>query len=268
MNAVSDYSSNSAVSNLSSQEVALLRQWLVQNKHNLKKSPDNNNDNDAQSYVSLDSEYPEYTESTHAWAVFADNPDKRATTMDRIVGTLIILAQLFTYGLFATEAIEDYQKGQVIVRTPHSNCVAYNEEPADNFYCEAEFTNHFDAFVAFFMLGIFLTGDVLRAGRVILSAPMGSTMFFACLAGIEVAAAFVAACISVSYNLYIGEVADAVEVGVGVLFIRELSQRAYAGIRHGKIKQYKSFFSVLVILIVLGMIMDPLCERLFAANEA
>ena len=90
---------------------------------------------------------------------------------------------------------------------------------------------------------------------------------FAILAGIEVMAAFVAACISVSYHLYIGEVTDAVAVGVGLLFIRELSQQAYAGIRQGKTKQYKSFFTVLGILTACGMLMDPFCEHLFAVKD-
>ena len=215
---------------------------------------------------SLDSDYPEFMESTHAWAVFADDPEKRATRMDRVVGTLIIAFQLLTYWIFAAEAIGDYQASQVVVMTSHANCLSANEQPQDSFTCEANFTNNFDAFIAFFMLGIFLTGDFLRAVRVIQSAPFGTTLIFACLAGIEIVAAYFAACIAVSYNLYIGEVTDAVEVGVGLLFIRELSQRAYTGIRHGKIKQYKSFFGVLTALVVIGMCMDPLCERLFAVQ--
>lgn len=59
----------------------------------------------------LDSEYPEFTESTHAWAIFAGNPKKRASRMDRLVGTMIIAFQLFTYWMFAAEAVEDYEKG-------------------------------------------------------------------------------------------------------------------------------------------------------------
>ena len=54
-----------------------------------------NEDDDA------DSNYTEYAETTHAWAVFADNPEKRATKFDRLVGTIIIIFQLFTYYLFA-----------------------------------------------------------------------------------------------------------------------------------------------------------------------
>lgn len=117
------------------------------------------------------------------------------------------------------------------------------------------------------MLGIFLSGDVLQAGRVVKNAPPNASMIFAILAAIEVVSAYIAACIAVSYNLYIGEVTDAVEVGVGLLFIRELSQRAYAGIRQGDKKQYRSFFTVLGTLVAIGMLMDPLCERLFAGKE-
>jgi hypothetical protein len=64
--------------------------------------------------------------------------------------------------------------------------------------------------------------------------------------------------------LYIGEVTDAVEVGVGLLFIRELSTRAYHGIRHKGVKQYKSFLSVLVLLVALGFGGEALYEHLFA----
>ena len=66
----------------------------------------------------------------------------------------------------------------------------------------------------------------------------------------------------------IGEVTDAVAVGVGLLFIRELSQRAYTAIQYGKAKQYKSFFGVLTALIVIGMMMDPLCEYLFVTRNS
>ena len=230
----------------------------------LKKLLTSNNWDTISDQRSLDSDYPEFMESTHAWAVFADHPEKRATTMDRVVGTLIIAFQLFTYWIFAAEAIGDYQAGKVVVMTSHANCLSTSGQPQDNFTCEANFTNNFDAFIAFFMLGIFLTGDFLKAVRAIQSAQFGTTLIFACLTGIEIIAAYFAACIAVSYHLYIGEVTDAVEVGVGLLFIRELSQRAYAGIRYGKIKQYKSFFGVLTALVVIGMFMDPLCERLFA----
>lgn len=213
---------------------------------------------------SVDSDYPVFGESTHAWAVFADNPKKRAGMLDRAVGLLILFFQLFTYWMFAGEAIEDYQSGQVAVTTRHGDCLADGESPeSDNLVCEAGFTNDFDAFVAFFMLGIFLAGDFIQAFKVIRLA-QGSAIFYAILAAFEVFAAFLSASISVSYELYIGEVTDAVEVGVGLLFIRELSQRAYVGIRDGEAKQYKVFFAVLVILVTCGMMMDPLCEWLFA----
>ena len=218
-------------------------------------------------FESMDSEYPEFSASTHAWAVFADNPKKRASSLDRLVGTMIMAFQLFTYWIFAEEAIADYEKGQVAVSTGHATCLASNEAPQDNFSCEADVTNNLDAFIAFFMLGIFLAGDVLQAGRVIRNATTLVPLLFAALAGIEVMAAFLAACISVSYHLHIGEVTDAVSVGVGLLFIRELSQRAYVGIRQGETKQYRSFFTVLTVLVVSGMLMDPLCEHLFAVKS-
>ena len=216
---------------------------------------------------STDSDYPGFGESTHAWAIFADNPKKRAGTLDRAVGILIMLFQLFTYWMFASEAIEDYQSGQVAVTTQHGDCLAADEAPDQNFVCEAGFTNDFDAFIAFFMLGIFLAGDFIQAFKVIRLA-QGSSVPYAILAAVEVFSAFLSASISVSYNLYIGEVTDAVEVGVGLLFIRELSQRAYVGIRDGEVKQYKIFFVVLAILVAFGMMMDPLCERLFAVKGA
>ena len=122
-----------------------------------------------------------------------------------------------------------------------------------------------DAFVAFFMLSIFLTPDLLQAVRTIRDAPKWTpTFFFAICAGLEVVCAYIAATIAISYNLYIGEVTDAVEVGVGLLFIRELSTRAYHGIRHKGVKQYKSFLSVLVLLVALGFGGEALYEHLFA----
>ena len=53
-------------------------------------------------------------------------------------------------------------------------------------------------------------------------------------------------------------------MGVGLLFIRELSKQTYAGLRNGKKKQYGSFFFVIVVLVALGTLMDPLCAWLFA----
>jgi hypothetical protein len=222
---------------------------------------------------SVNSNYLEFRRSTHAWAVFADDPHKRATSMDRFIGVLIIVFQLFTYYIFAREAIQDYSQGQVLVKTSHSYCVASNQQLSSSqqnddallLTCEANYTNWFDAFIAYFMLGVFLTGDFLKAARVVAAAPpLGITTFlFACLTGIEIVSAYIAACISVSYNLYIGELTDAVAVGVGLLFIRELSQRAYTGIRYGNTKQYTSFFGVLTVLIGIGMMTDPYCEYLF-----
>jgi hypothetical protein len=76
-----NYENFDSLSSLSPLELARLRELL--------------NGDDA------DSNYTEYAETTHAWAVFADNPEKRATKFDRLVGTVIIIFQLFTYYLFA-----------------------------------------------------------------------------------------------------------------------------------------------------------------------
>jgi len=48
--------------------------------------------------------------------------------------------QLFTYYLFAAEAVEDYQKGTVEVFTTHDTCLASGYKPQDNSLCEAERT--------------------------------------------------------------------------------------------------------------------------------
>jgi hypothetical protein len=218
----------------------------------------------SRSMDSADSDYAEFGESTHAWAVFADNPHKRAGPWERVVGVLIIVFQLFAYRLFAAEAIEDFQAGQVPLMISHRNCLEMEGEPYENFQCEAEYTNTLDAFVAFFMLGIFLAADMLQAARAIRDAPWGVPIVFACFAGVEVCCAFLAASIAVSFHLFIGEITDAVEVGVGLLFIRELSQQTYRGIRHGKTKQFRNFFLVLLLLVALGMLMDPLCAKVFA----
>ena len=114
------------------------------------------------------------------------------------------------------------------------------------------------------MLGIFLSEDVLQAINAISQAPCGAPMCFACLAGVEVVCAFVAAAIAVSYHLFIGNVTDAVEVGVGLLFIRELSQRTYSAIRYGNKRRYRNFFVCLAVLVILGMIIDPLSAQIFA----
>mmetsp|Transcript_6719 Transcript_6719/g.14132 ORF Transcript_6719/g.14132 Transcript_6719/m.14132 type:complete len:326 (+) Transcript_6719:276-1253(+) len=210
------------------------------------------------------STYSVFHETTHAWAVFADKPTT-SKKLARTVGTIIIAFQLFAYWLFAAEAIEDYQKGVVSVYTTHEYCMESNEAPGGNFLCEAERTNNLDAFVAFFMLGIFLAADVQQSARAIMKAQSKSALAFACLAAIEVIAAFLAASVSISQKLYIGEVTDAVEVGVGLLFIRELSNRAYHGIcLTNKKKNYRSFFLVLVAIVTVGLLVDPICEALFA----
>lgn len=222
------------------------------------------------SYDSADanSEYSEFPETTHAWAVFADKPQRRANRLDRCVGTVIIFFQLFTYALFVEEAIDDYQKGVVPVTISHDNCQAENELPYDNFQCEADVTSHFDAVVAFTMLSIFLTPDILQALRAVKAAPCGSpTMMFAMLAAIEVIAAFLAATVAISYRLFIGEVTDAIEVGVGLLFVRELSARAYHGIRHKGVKQYKAFGLVVGILLLIGFGVEATCEALFSVKN-
>ena len=167
--------------------------------------------------LSTDSDYPGFHDSTHAWAVFADDPRKSATWQDRMVGILIIVFQLYTYSVFASEAVIDYQLSHVPVMIRHEVCVEASYTPdASNLECEAEFTNNNDAFVAFFMLGIFLSGDMIQAIRVLWNAPRGVPKLFAMLASLEVLSAFGAACLSVSYNLYRGEVTDAVRSVDGV----------------------------------------------------
>jgi len=217
--------------------------------------------------TTVDSDYPLFEQSTHAWAVFADNPKKRAGKWERAVGLIIILFQLFAYRLFALEAIEDFKRGVVPVTIAHRDCLGADLQPDGNFSCLAEYTNTIDAFVAFFMLAIFLTKDFLQAGKVVRdTVGQGWSFLFAILAAVEVVSAFVAAGIAVSYHLFIGEVTDAVEVGVGLLFIRELSRQTYSGLKEGegKSKQYKQFLAVLGILVVIGMFMDPLTARIYA----
>ena len=75
-----------------------------------------------------------------------------------------------------------------------------------------------------------------------------------------------AAAIAISYQLYIGEVTDAIEVGVGLLFVRELSARAYHGIRHKGVKQYRAFFGMLILLLVLGFVLEATCESWFGGR--
>jgi len=246
------------------EELARLRQILYQSEDQIP--PMFKNASDASLYTA-NSDYPEFTESTHAWAVFAEDPSKRASALDRFVGTIIIMFQLFTYWIFTSEAIEDYQKGAVQVFTKHDDCLEANEQPQDNFMCEAEKTNMFDAFIAFFMLGVFLAADFQQAARAIRSARFGTPLLFACLAGVEVVCAFLSASISISQSLYIGEVTDAVEVGVGLLFIRELSTRAYHGISNKKKgKDYATFFGVCSTIVIIGLFSHPVYEAMFASS--
>lgn len=265
-------STDARIAQLTHLEVKKLRNLLqYYDEKNLNSCKNNFFDERPESIKRIDStgsDYPGYGDSTHSWAVFADTPQKRASKKDRFVGVVIIAFQLFTYYLFAAEAIEDYERGQVPVRTLHSDCVMYNEQPEGNFFCEAEFTNGVDAFAAFFMLGIFLAGDFIKTYSVIRMAPFGFPLLFACLTALEIVAAFIAASIAISYNLYIGEVTDAIEVGVGLLFIRELSQKAYEGIRDGKRqRKHSTFFMVLAALVGFGMFMDHIWESLFATKE-
>ena len=164
--------------------------------------------------LSTDSDYSQFPGSSHAWAVFADDPRKSASWQDRMVGLFIIFFQLYAYYLFASHAIEDYQKGQVHVMIGHGDCQNANFSPNgdSNLQCEADYTNNGDAFVAFFMLGIFLSGYMIQAVRVLWNAHGGIANMFAILASLEVFGAFIAACLSVSYNLYIGEVSFVINV--------------------------------------------------------
>jgi hypothetical protein len=220
----------------------------------------------------VNSDYPVFGKSTHAWAIYADAPKKRAGKLDRLVGIFIICFQLFTYYLFAAEAIEDFKEGQVPVTTSHMDCWSTENSPTeDQLVCEAGRTHDLDSFVAFFMLGIFLAADFIQAFKVIRIAECGSQAVFAAFAVIEVVAAYSAATMAVAYQLYVGEVTDAVEVGVGLLFIRELSQRTYSGLQdsdEGKgAKRYKVFFSVLGALVVVGMFTEHLCEFMLANKQ-
>jgi hypothetical protein len=215
--------------------------------------------------LGADSEYSEFPQTTHAWAVFAGNPQKRATIIDRIVGTFIMAFQMCTYFLFASEAMEDYSRGAVKVLVSHHTCQESGEEPVDNFVCEADETNHLDAAASFVMLSIFLTPEILGALRAVRNAYQNpdagkATLTFACLAAGEVISAFMAAAIAISYQLFIGEVTDAIEAGVGLLFVRELSSRAYSGIRHKGVKQYRSFGLMLVCLVFVGYLVEACCE--------
>jgi len=224
--------------------------------------------NHARSMDTLESEYTEFAGTTHAWTVFADDPSKRATMCDRYVGTSIIIFQLFTYYVFAKEAIRNYKSSSVPVEISHQLCLAANLAPEENFTCEAMVTSNLDNVVAFFMLGIFLSADFLQAARTIRDAPFGTiASLFAVLAGIEVFCAFLAGTIAVSYKLHIGELTDAIEVGVGLLFIRELSSRAYAGLRYKKKKQYRQFFFVVFLVVLFGFVLDPTYESMFVRSD-
>lgn len=202
-----------------------------------------------------------------------------------MVGLFIIAFQLYTYSVFAAEAIQDYAESQVPVMIDNNACRNMGEEGMidlnnyNHYYndygssstllqCEANYTNTRDAFLAFFMLAIFLAADMIQAMRVLVDAPLGLGKVFAFLAFAEVMGAFASACLAVSYELYIGEVTDAIEVGVGLLFIRELSQKTYAGVRNGKTRRYSTYFGVLVVLISVGMCMDPLCEHWLAPRHS
>jgi len=256
---------------LTQKELVDIRQMLKQHSKKLRENIKKNDivpPETAPPLILKDSEYEEFSGSTHAWAVFADKTEKRATPCDRIVGVLIILFQLFTYFLFAKEALLDYKYSSVPVMVSHDLCQENNQVPVDNFTCEAMETNDLDNLVAFFMLGIFLSSDFLQAGRAIWNAPIDgtTTIIFAILAGTEVLCAYLSASIAISYNLHIGEVTDAVEVGVGLLFIRELSSRAYAGLRYKRQKQYMSFFIVVAVLLLGGFIIDPTLEAIFVSN--
>ncbi|KAL3909451.1 MAG: hypothetical protein SGILL_008083 [Bacillariaceae sp.] len=252
----------------------LTEQELIQIRHFLNTASSSNpqqflhlSKTSSRDSTDANSEYSEFPETTHAWAVFADNPQRRANCLDRFVGTVIIFFQLFTYALFVEEAIDDYRMGVVSVTTTHDSCQAEDQLPYDNFQCEADITSNFDAVVAFSMLSIFLTPDILQALRAVKAAPCGSpTMMFAILAAIEVIAAFLAATVAVSYQLFIGEVTDAIEVGVGLLFVRELSARAYHGIRHKGVKQYKTFGFMVGILLLIGFGVEAACEALFSVS--
>jgi len=266
----------SSVDQLSTLEIAKIRRILNNNnnsinRHDTFRQPQQQQQQQRrlmlEAKASVDSDETEFRKSTHAWCVSKEiDTNRPEKEMDRIIGAIIIGFQMFTYFLFAAEAIEDYQIGRVEVTTTHDYCLASDFAPQENFTCEAEKTYLGDAFVSFFMLGIFLAADVQQAIRSIYKAKSKSwlALAFAIFVALEVFCAFLAASISISQKLYIGEVTDAIEAGVGLLFIRELSTRAFRGMRKKKKKAYKSFFFVLFIIIGLGMLVHPVCETMIA----
>ena len=238
-------------------EIMKLRALLNKNE-DMFIGPINEEDDD-QSY------YPEFGESTQAWMLYANQPTKRK---DRLIGMIIFIFQIFTYYLFAAEAIEDYQRGAVLVKTTHATCVQSNLAPEGDFMCEADYTNAADAVVAFGMIAIFLASDMQKSFRAVIHSDTWTTLAFACLAVVEVITAYLSASIAISYQLWVGEVTDAVEAGVGLLFIRELSTRAYHGIRHRnsmtKNKTYTAFFIAVLACVMIGLIIHPICVAMFA----
>lgn len=248
---------------LTPHEILQLRRLL--NNHSQTQPSVNLKPSSSFHSTGADSEYSEFPQTTHAWAVYSGNPGRKATIIDRTVGTFIMVFQMFTYYLFASEALEDYSRGAVKVLVSHRTCQQSGEEPVEDFICEADETSHFDAFAAFVMLSVFLTPEILGALRAVRNAyqnpDVGNiTLVFAVLATVEVISAFLAAAIAISYQLYIGEVTDAIEAGVGLLFVRELSSRAYSGIRHKGVKQYRSFILMLVSLVIVGFALEAACE--------
>uniref|UniRef100_A0A6U3S9B2 Uncharacterized protein n=1 Tax=Ditylum brightwellii TaxID=49249 RepID=A0A6U3S9B2_9STRA len=244
------------VNNLTADDIEKLR-CIVQSFDDNKGSIEIDNNS-----VSSDcSDYPEFAETTHAWFVFGD----ARNALDRFIGTTILLFQIYVYFLFAGEAIGDYQSGTVHVSIAHSDCFASDEsiDMQSNLVCDADQASTWDAFAAFFMLGIFLTSDIYQAYRAIKLAFKTSVfnLMFAVLAFVEVITALLSATISISQQLYVGHATDAIEVGVGLLFIRELSSRAYQGLRYNSKKRYMGFFVILTVTVLFGFFSHPVLVK-------
>ncbi|KAL9187710.1 hypothetical protein ACHAXT_006088 [Thalassiosira profunda] len=272
----SDYVEMPSIAPLSPHEIAVIRRFLNSgdrgglSKEERSQTPmqDEQFRSSLQSAPSAESEQSEFRQTSHAWLIREESDRaalKQRNRIDRVVGALIVGFQLFTYYLFAIEAIEDYRQGPVAVYTTHGACLESGFSPEDNLLCDAEKAYPGDSFVSFFMLSMYLASDVQQALRSLKKATSWLTLLSAAFVALEVLTAFIAASISISQKLYVGEVTDAIEAAVGLLFIRELSTRAYEGIKQQKKRRaYLSFFLVLVSGVVLGMLVHPICAALLA----
>lgn len=289
-NANADANANANVADaaeppLTPSEIALIRRILYGGDHGDFRERHQHHESQQQRLIlqspsSYDSEQTgEFRHSSHNWLVRRSSTSadpaklKRVNRVDRFLGASIVGFQLFTYWLFAAEAVEDYQKGVVEVFATHDMCQTNDSDndgfglAGDTLLCASDRTYLNDAFVSFSMLAIFLASDIQQAFRSVRGAVRDNSpvaLASALVVALEVFCAFLAASVSISQKLYVGEVTDAIEAGVGLLFVRELSTRAYHGMRQKRKKAYWSFFLVLAVTIVLGMLVHPACEALLA----